>query len=133
MSKEEVTSHGVILFTIKDNELLYLISRRRYSYAYVEFFLYRRLKDSVEDLINNMTRREIHQILNYGLEQLWSDIYLEPFGYPYFKNSWRRSSFRRIMIENFRNNKKKIKVALIKPSGNEDKKVLYEFPEGKTK
>jgi 8-oxo-dGTP pyrophosphatase MutT (NUDIX family) len=135
MCKEEDMSYGVILFTIKDNKLLYLISKRRYSYAYIEFLLYRRIKDRIEDLINNMTRREIYQILNYKLERLWSDIYLEPFKYSSFKNSWKRSSFRRLIIEAFRNSKKKyegkLRFALTKRSGNENKKVLYEFPKGR--
>jgi 8-oxo-dGTP pyrophosphatase MutT (NUDIX family) len=131
---DTLLSYGILLFTIRSGELLFFVARRRYSYAYIEFLL-AKLKKERKSLIDNMTHKEIRQILNYKLEELWSDIYLEPFKYSSFRNSWKRTSYRRYMIDVFRQSKKKygdeLRVALAKEIKDEAKKVLYEFPKGK--
>jgi 8-oxo-dGTP pyrophosphatase MutT (NUDIX family) len=128
------TSYGIILFTIRNNQVLFLVAKRRYTYSYIEFLFSKRERER-RVLINNMTHREISQILGYKLERLWEDIYLEPFSYFSFKHSWKHSSFRRYMIEVFKESKRKYGEDLIatlsKESGNEDTKSPWEFPKGK--
>jgi len=131
---DTLLSYGILLFTIRSGELLFFVAKRRYSYAYIEFLL-AKLKKERKSLIDNMTHKEIRQILNYNLEELWADIYLEPFKYSSFRNSWKKTSYRRYMIDVFRQSKKKygdeLRVALAKEIKYEAKKVLYEFPKGK--
>jgi 8-oxo-dGTP pyrophosphatase MutT (NUDIX family) len=127
MANQKNTSHGVLLFTLSDkDDILFLVAKRRYTYAYVEF-LFRKNKRERQDLIEDMTLREIAQLITYKFEKLWEDFHLESFTSD--------SSFRKYAHELFLENVKKCRHQLLQaieiPRGNEDKKMIWEFPKGK--
>lgn len=121
------TSHGIILFTLNDKEdILFIVAKRRYTYAYVEF-LFRKNKREHQNLIEDMTLKEIAQLITYKFERLWEDFHLESFTSD--------SSFRKYAHELFLENIKRYRPQLLRaievPRGKENKKVIWEFPKGK--
>lgn len=79
-SRRAITSYGIILFTIEDGTLKYLLSQRRLSISYI-VFLRGKLKD--EDIVNHvklMTNDERYRCLeawkNKTPEKIWDDYWL---------------------------------------------------------
>ena len=123
------TSHGIVLFTINDkNEIMFLVAKRRYTYSYIEF-LFRKHKRERQNLIHDMMSKEIAQLLTYKFERLWEDYHLEPY------SEVKDESYTKYAYELFIENMSKCRMKMLKeiesPHGDENKKIIWEFPKGK--
>jgi 8-oxo-dGTP pyrophosphatase MutT (NUDIX family) len=125
------TSHGIVLFTMNDKkEVTFLVAKRRYTYSYIEF-LFRKHHREKQNLICDMTRREIAQLLTYKFEKLWEDYHLESYFDSYSSDLSFRDYAHDLFVENIKKCRSKMLKAIEVPRGNEDKKLIWEFPKGK--
>ena len=72
--KYPITSYGIIAFTYIDDKLHYLMIRRKNSYGYIEFvrnkYSFRHI-DQLQDIIDEMTIQEKHDILFSNFEKIF--------------------------------------------------------------
>jgi 8-oxo-dGTP pyrophosphatase MutT (NUDIX family) len=77
--KQPITSYGVIAYRFnKQNEPLYLMIRRKQTFAYIELIRGKyqvNNKDQIVSLLRNMTNNEKQKILNNSFEQLWQEMW----------------------------------------------------------
>jgi len=71
-----ITSFGIILFTVKDDKLLYLICQRRDSIEYTDFIRGRYSRHNLKTYISLMTPEERQRIVDYNFEELWHDLWI---------------------------------------------------------
>ena len=127
--EKQSTSHGIVLFTINEkNQVVFLVAKRRYTYAYIEF-LFRKHHSERQNLVHDMTSKEIAQLLTYKFERLWEDYHLESY------SDANEESYTKYAHDLFIESMKKYRIKLLRsldvPRGNENKKLIWEFPKGK--
>ena len=123
------SSHGIVLFSIDNKDkAIFLVAKRRYTYSYIEF-LFRKHHHEKQNLIQDMTRREIAQLLTYRFEKLWEDYHLESYSIAN-KESYTKYAHD-LFIDNMKKCRAKMLRAIEVPRGNEDRKLIWEFPKGK--
>jgi len=84
--KSPITSIGIVAFKPSESGLQYLIIRRKDSLGYIDFIrgkypLYN--KDYIMNIINEMTNKEKHQLLNNSFDQNWSELWGDNIGIQY--------------------------------------------------
>jgi predicted NUDIX family NTP pyrophosphohydrolase len=76
-NSEPITSFGIILVTMKDNTVLYLLHQRRDSVEYVEFMRGTWANEGqLMALVSGMTSEERERILNFTFDELWDDLWV---------------------------------------------------------
>jgi len=75
---EPITSFGIILSTIKDGKLLYLLYQRRDNVEYVEFMRGSWTNEGqLPALFSLMSHEERERIRSYTFSELWDDLWIE--------------------------------------------------------
>jgi 8-oxo-dGTP pyrophosphatase MutT (NUDIX family) len=73
--KVPITSYGIILYTMRDNEPLFLIAQRRDTIAYIDFLRGNYSpRTPLNDFFRAMTYDERHRLLTYDFDRLWQDL-----------------------------------------------------------
>lgn len=70
-----ITSYGIILFTIKDGEVLYQMCKPRDSVTYVSFMRGLYTKRQINFFLSLMTNEELNRIKKYSFDELWHDLW----------------------------------------------------------
>ncbi len=75
---EPITSYGLILFTIKEREPLFLLYQRRDNFEYMDFLRgVWASEGQLPALFSLMSIDERWRIRNYTFEELWDDLWVE--------------------------------------------------------
>lgn len=85
---EPITSYGIILYKIHNNNIKYLLIRRKDSLSYVEFIRGRYNVNNIDyitHLINNMTIFEKNNLIKHTYEELWDMLWIKPSSKQYRK------------------------------------------------
>lgn len=77
MGDEPITSYGVILFSKKDKEKIFLLYQRRDSYEYTDLIRGAYSSDDrFKELVSCLCPEERERLLNYSFKQLWDDLWV---------------------------------------------------------
>lgn len=74
--EQPITSYGIILFTIKNGIIEYLICQRRDSIEYTDFIRGRYSRNNLKNYVNLMTPEERDRIKKYSFDELWYDLWV---------------------------------------------------------
>ena len=77
-------SYGIIPFTIFNDEIFFLMIRRKNTYGYIDIIKGKYDIDNsilLNYLVNIMTITERNDILKYDFKTLWQKMWLHPNGY----------------------------------------------------
>ena len=89
-----ITSLGIIAFNKTPTSLKYLLICRKDSLGYVEFIrgkypIYN--KDYIQNIINEMTIQEKHNLLSKNFNELWQDLWGDFYGGVQYRNEEKNS------------------------------------------
>ncbi|MCA9750219.1 MAG: NUDIX domain-containing protein [Romboutsia sp.] len=75
---EPITSYGLVLYTISNKEILFLLYQRRDSFEYMDFLrgVWRNV-GQLPALFSSMTTKERKRIREYTFDELWDDLWIE--------------------------------------------------------
>lgn len=118
-----ITSYGIILFTVKDSELHYLICQRRDSIEYTDFIRGRYSRHHLKTYISLMTAEERYRILNYNFDELWYDLWVN-HGSKLYKEIFPKAKSR--FLQNYARVKE-----LIASTESLVREPIWGFPKGK--
>jgi 8-oxo-dGTP pyrophosphatase MutT (NUDIX family) len=118
-----ITSYGVILFTLKDGKIQYLICQRRDSIEYTDFIRGRYSRANLTTYITLMTPEERERILTHDFDELWYDLWVNHES-RLFKEIYPKAK------QKYAQNYNKA-IELIKETNSLTKCPLWGFPKGK--
>ena len=79
--KLPITSHGIILYRKKEQEIQYLMIRRKDSFGYIDFIRGKYTPYNIfqiQNLVNEMSVTEKQRILTETFEELWKNMWCKP-------------------------------------------------------
>lgn len=128
-SDKKIKSYGIILFTRQKNKIKFCIYNRRDTYAYYDYLLgfydprmYNiNVSDRLSLLASLMTPEEKERIKNHTFDELWDDLFVNKYIYPFIE----RKEEAREKFERTKESVLKIK------SGESVKGTGWGFPKGK--
>lgn len=118
-----ITSYGIILYTLKNGEIQYLICQRRDSIEYTDFIRGRYSKSHLKTYISLMTPEERERILNHNFDELWYDLWVN-HDTKLYKDIYPKARER--FLQNIETS-----LALIKETESLRKEPIWGFPKGK--
>lgn len=118
-----ITSYGIILFTIHDGYIKYLICQRRDSIEYTDFIRGRYSRSSLRTYITLMTPEEREKIRKHTFDELWYDLWVNHQTRLY-KEVYPKAKQR------FEQNYDKV-MELLKQTDTVTKEPIWGFPKGK--
>lgn len=74
--KEPITSYGILLFCIENNNILYLLAQRRDTIEYTDFLRGRYSQANLNTYFGLMTHDERDRISKYTFAELWDDLWV---------------------------------------------------------
>lgn len=118
-----ITSYGIILYTIENNQLQYLICQRRDSIEYTDFIKGKYTQNSLKNYIMLMTPNERERLQNYTFDQLWHDLWVN-HSISLYRDIYPKAKQR------FEQNYDKI-MELLATTDSVMKEPIWGFPKGK--
>jgi ADP-ribose pyrophosphatase YjhB (NUDIX family) len=76
--KLPITSYGIICFKYFNNELKFLMIRRKNTFGYIDFINGRYSTynlNQLQTIINEMSNEEKIKLLNFNFDELWNDLW----------------------------------------------------------
>lgn len=74
--KKYIESFGIVLFTVVENTILYLLVQKRDSYEYMDLLMGTwKTNDDVVHLVNGMSKKEKKRLINNDFDTLWNDLF----------------------------------------------------------
>lgn len=118
-----ITSYGIILFTILNNEILYLTAQRRDTIEYVDFIRGQYNYKNIRSYFSLMSQEERDRITKYTFDELWKDLWINR-QHRIYKECYSKAKdrFKRIQpeLEN-----------ILKETNTETVEPQWIFPKGK--
>lgn len=127
--KQPITSLGIITFKVINNDIKYLLIRRKDTIGYVEFLrgkynLYE--KEYIKKLFEEMTFEEVERIINNEFDYLWINLWIDKN--RNFKKEYEKAKDKFMKVKN---NQKFNLVEIIKEIGEFWKEPEWGFPKGR--
>jgi 8-oxo-dGTP pyrophosphatase MutT (NUDIX family) len=133
--KLPITSYGIILFRKKNDEIEYLMIRRKNSFGYVDFIRGKYIQQNIEHLqgiFDEMSQNEKDDILNYSFDELWVKMWGETNNNQYKSEEYASQKKFEALKNGIIVNEKLITLEyLVKNSTTHWKETEWEFPKGR--
>lgn len=133
--KLPITSYGIILFRYENNNLQFLMIRRKDSFGYIDFIRGKYSLnniDHIQGIVNEMSIQEKKNILTDKFDQLWIDMWGDTYNSQY-KNEEILSSKKFELLRNglIVDGKNITLKNLVDASTTEWEETEWEFPKGR--
>lgn len=74
--KAPIPSYGVVLYTIKDEQIYFLLSQQRDTIEYIEYLRGRYTADNIHFFLTLMTTIERRRLVTHSFDELWNDLWI---------------------------------------------------------
>ena len=133
--KHPITSLGIIAFREKDNELEYLLIRRKDTLGYVDFLRGKYSLNNIlylTNIIDEMTIQEKEQLMQNDFQTLWNKLWGENIGIQYRSEESVSEDKFNLLKKGYNNNGTYISLSnLIKLSKTKWTEAEWGFPKGR--
>ena len=121
-----IKSYGIILYTISDQSIKYVMICRKHSIGYIEFIRgkYNLNFESVKKMFLLMSKEEVKYILNNDFDTIWQNVWKNTSNLTKYLKEYNKSKNKfNIIINKYRNDLLKLNIIYDEPE--------WEFPKGR--
>jgi hypothetical protein len=73
-----IVSYGLIAFTVKNDQIKFLLYKRRDTFEYIDFIRGAwNTKDEALFMVSSMKEKERQRLLNHTFDELWDDLWVD--------------------------------------------------------